>query len=467
MVDILVKNVRNFVSVSTFSFDLTLKEIILPLFNGLTLVLADKEQANNPDKLAELIVKTGGDAINATPSRIYQYLESEAFADALKDFNFIGSGGEKYPEALLAKLRTVTKARIINTYGPTETTVSANMKDLTQAENISVGRPLFNVTEFIVDSDGNELPPGIVGELYIGGAGVGKGYNNLPDMTAERFIEYCGVRVYKSGDYARWTPKGDVEILGRLDNQIKLRGLRIELGEVESALAKVDGIKTSLVKIAKIKGIEHLCAYFTADRVIDAEDLNGETLPNYMVPTAYLQIKKMPMTLNGKIDAKSLPEATISRSGTTAKAANKIEADFCKIFGSILQLEDVGADESFFDLGGTSLLVTRVVIMAQKLGYKINFSDVFLNRSPRELAALQEGDATRRLPTPKFPTTITQSLRRFSTRTTWTTSATDNANRSATSSSRVRRATWAFTSCTSSLRIMRAKFTASCAGAKT
>ena len=396
MVDILVKNAKRFVSVSTFSFDLTLKEIILPLFNGLTLVLADKEQANNPDKLAELIMKTGGDAINATPSRIYQYMEAEAFSAAVKDFKFIGSGGEKYPEKLLMKLRQTTKARIINTYGPTETTISSNMKDLTNADTITVGRPLLNVKEFIVDSDGNELPPGIVGELYIGGAGVGKGYNNLPEKTAERFIEYQGLRVYKSGDYARWTENGDVEILGRLDNQIKLRGLRIELGEVESALAKVEGIKTSLVKIAKIKGIEHLCAYFTANKTIDAENLKtelGKTLPNYMVPTAYLQLKKMPMTLNGKIDAKSLPEATIYRSATTSKAANKIEEDFCKIFGNILQIEDVGADESFFDLGGTSLLVTRVVIMAQKLGYKVNFSDVFLNRTPRELAALQENDS--------------------------------------------------------------------------
>ena len=397
MVDTLVKNVRNFVSVSTFSFDLSLKELALPLFNGLTLVLADKEQANNPDKLAELILKTGGDAINATPSRVYQYLESEAFADALKNFKFIGSGGEKYPEALLEKLRGLTAAKIINTYGPTETTISSNMKDLTHAENISVGRPLLNVTEFIVDSDGNELPPGIVGELYIGGEGVGKGYNNLPEMTAERFIVYNGMCVYKSGDYARWSSTGDVEILGRMDNQIKLRGLRIELGEVESTLSKVDGIKTSLVKIAKIKGIEHLCAYFTADRIIDTEHLKkilGETLPNYMVPTAYLQLKNMPMTLNGKIDAKSLPEATIFRSASTAKAENKIEADFCKIFGTILQVEDVGADESFFDLGGTSLLVTRVVIMAQKLGYKVSFSDVFLNRTPRELAALQKAETT-------------------------------------------------------------------------
>ncbi len=397
MVDILTRSVKNFVSVSTFSFDLSLKELALPLFNGLTLVLADKEEANNPDKLADLILKTGGDAINATPSRVYQYLESDKFAAALRDFKFIGSGGEKYPEALLEKLRTLTKARIVNTYGPTETTISSNMKDLTEAASISVGRPLLNVVEFIVDGDGNELPPGIVGELYIGGAGVGKGYNNLPEKTAERFVEYNGLRVYKSGDYARWTAEGDVEILGRTDNQIKLRGLRIEIGEVESTLAKVDGIKTVIVKIAKIKGIEHLCAYFTADKIIDVENLKkilGETLPKYMVPTAYLQLKKMPMTLNGKIDAKSLPEATISRSATAAKADNKIEADFCKIFGTILQIEDVGADESFFDLGGTSLLVTRVVIMAQKLGYKINFSDVFINRTPRELAALQNTGAT-------------------------------------------------------------------------
>ncbi len=395
MVDILVKNVRNFVSVSTFSFDLILKEIILPLFNGLTLVLADKEQANNPDKLAELILRTNGDAINATPSRIYQYLESDAFSSALKDFKFIGSGGEKYPEKLLEKLKSITKARIINTYGPTETTISANMKDLTCANTISVGRPLLNVTEFIVDSDGNELPPGIVGELYIGGAGVGKGYNNLQKMTAERFIDFNGMKIYKSGDYARWTSAGDVEILGRLDNQIKLRGLRIEIGEIEGSLAKIPAIKSSVVKIVKIKGIEHLCAYFTAENLIDIENLKAElakTLPNYMVPTAYLQMEKMPMTLNGKIDLKSLPEATIFRSGTTSKDANKIEADFCKIFDSILQIEDVGADESFFDLGGTSLLVTRVVIMAQKLGYKVNFTDVFANCTPRKLAALQKID---------------------------------------------------------------------------
>ncbi len=391
MVHALCNDCTKFISVTTFAFDMSLKEIGTTLFNGLTLVLADEIQANNPDKLAELARKTSADALNATPSRFLSYLESEFFAQTLKNFKLVVSGGEKYSKSLLDKLKSITSARIFNTYGPTEITISSNAKELTNSNEISIGRPLFNVTEFIVDSDENELPPGIVGELYIGGAGVGKGYNNLPEKTAERFIDFNGMKIYKSGDYARWTSSGDVEILGRLDNQIKLRGLRIEIGEIEGSLAKIPEIKSSVVKIVKIKGIEHLCAYFTAENLIDIETLKaelGKTLPKYMVPTAYLQMEKMPMTLNGKIDLKSLPEATIFRTGTTSKAANKIEEDFCKIFSSILQIEDVGADESFFDLGGTSLLVTRVVIMAQKLGYKVNFADVFLNRTPRELAAL-------------------------------------------------------------------------------
>lgn len=397
MVHALCNDATKFLSVTTFAFDMSLKEIGTTLFNGLTLVLADETQANNPDDLAELMTRTNSDAINATPSRFLSYLESENFCAALKNFKLVVSGGEKYSDVLLAKLKTITAARIFNTYGPTEITISSNAKELTHSNEISIGRPLLNVTEFIVDSDGNELPAGLVGELFIGGAGVAKGYNNLPAMTAERFISYHGVRVYKSGDFARWTSKGDVEILGRTDNQIKLRGLRIELGEVKAALSKIPAIKNVVVKIVKLKGNEHLCAYFTAGETIDLGALKvelGKTLPQYMVPTAYLQLKKMPMTLNGKIDAKALPEAQIFRATSAGKVVNKIEADFCKIFGEILELEDVDADESFFDLGGTSLLVTRVVIMAQKLGYKVSFADVFLNRTPRELAALQKTETT-------------------------------------------------------------------------
>ncbi len=386
----LVTDAHIFLSVTTVSFDMSLKEIGTTLFNGLTLVFADENQANNPILLSELFERTHADAFNATPSRMLQYMELPAFCCALSKCNVIMCGGEKYPDGLLDRLREITHARIFNTYGPTEITVSSNGKELTQATEISVGRPLLNYREYIVDSDGNELPAGVVGELYIGGVGVAAGYNNLDEMTREHFIEYCGGRVYKSGDYARWTPDGDVMVLGRTDNQVKLRGLRIELGEVESAIVKTDGIKAAVVMIRKLRSSEHLCAYFTADRKIEIGELKEElkkTLAPYMVPTAYLQLESMPLTPNGKTDLKALPEPQLFLGGHGEAAANAVERRFCEIFAEILGLDNVGATDSFFDLGGTSLAVARIIIEANKSGFEVAYGDVFSNPSPRALAA--------------------------------------------------------------------------------
>lgn len=393
MIQGFVDNAKCLVGITTLSFDMSIDEIGKPLFNGLIFVLADENQTKNSDALLELIERTNVDSMTATPSRLLAYLEYEKFVEAFKNFKSIVIGGEKFSPILLEKLRKLTSAQILNGYGSTETTIATNAKDMTNTNEISVGLSFFNMTEFVADSDGNELLSGIVGKLYIGGAGVAKSYNNLPEKTSERFIDFNGVGVYKSGDYARWTSAGDFEILARTDNQIKLRGLRIELGEVESAMSKVPAIKNVIFKIVKINGNDHLCAYFTADETINIDALKtelGKTLPQYMVPTAYLQLKKMPMTLNGKIDTKALTAAQIFRSAAAVKGANKIEADFYKIFGEVLELEDVGAEENFFDLGGTSLLVTRIVIMAQKLGYKVSFANVFANKTPRTLAALQK-----------------------------------------------------------------------------
>ena len=379
-----------YLSVTTVSFDMSLKEIGAALFNGLTLVLASEEQTTNPMLLAQLFRKTGADAFNATPSRMLQYMELPAFREAIGRCKVLMCGGEKYADGLLDKLRSAApEASIFNTYGPTEITVSSNAKDLTHTDRISIGRPLLGVTEFVVDKDGNELPQGVVGELYIGGIGVASGYNDLPEMTAERFVEYKGIRIYKSGDYARWTEEGDVVILGRTDNQIKLRGLRIELGEVEAALAAVEGIKNVVVKIGKIKGTEHLCAYFTADHPVDIPSLKqelGKTLTKYMVPTAYLQLEKMPLTPNGKTDVKALPEPELAAGGAYEEPANETERTIAGIFAKVLGLDRVSVTDSFFELGGTSLVVTRVIIETDKAGLKVSYGDVFACPTPRKLA---------------------------------------------------------------------------------
>lgn len=378
-------------AVTTFSFDFSIKEWGAPLFLGLTLSVAADCECNDAVKLAKRMKDTGTDIFGSTPSRLMTLMESDEFREAADNCCILINGGEKYPDKLLRTLKQKKDRLIFNTYGPTETTVSSNTQELSSYDTVNAGRPLPGVTEYIVDLDGNEVPEGVVGELYIGGIGVAAGYHNLPEMTEERFITYNGERVYRSGDFARWTEGGNVEILGRRDNQIKLRGLRIELDEVDAVLSAVKGIERTAIKIEKINGIEHLCAWFTADHPVDIGELKyelGRTLTNYMVPTAYMQLEEMPVTPNGKLDLKNLPLPELYRSGNSEKAETPAEKAFSEIFGRILHVEDVGADESFFELGGTSLLVTNVVIEAGKLGYRVSFGDVFDNPTPRALASL-------------------------------------------------------------------------------
>ncbi|MBR2143240.1 MAG: amino acid adenylation domain-containing protein [Anaerovibrio sp.] len=395
----MVNALRDYCSVyaciTTLSFDMSVMGYSLALANGLTVYFANEDECNNADLLAARMMENKADVISDVPSRIYTLLGAESFRRALKTYGkLVICGGEKYSEKLLKALKEVVP-HPMNIYGPSEITISCNEHDLSQEELITVGKPTPGVTEYVVDTDGNELPVGVVGEVYIGGWGVGAGYNNLPEVTAEKFITFHGERVYKSGDYGRWKKNGYLEIIGRKDNQIKLRGLRIELDEVETVLAQQPGMQHTAVKIEKINGIEHLCAWFTNAERVNIPDLKaalGKTLTAYMVPTAYMQLDEMPFTQNGKLDLKHLPVPEVFRADGEA-ARTKAEKDFCTIFSALLNVPDVLATENFFELGGTSLLVTKVVIEAGKLGYTIVFGDIFQHPTPRSLAALCEGDA--------------------------------------------------------------------------
>lgn len=380
-----------YLSVTTISFDMSLKETAGSLCNGKTLVFANEDELNDPRELTRLLNETHADTMNATPSRLLQYLEYKPFAEGVRQLRVILSGGEMYPLSLRDKLRSLTDATILNTYGPTEITVSSNIAVLNDAKYVSVGRPLPNYYEYIVDTDDNLLPHGVIGELYIGGVGVALGYRNLEQATAERFVEYNGKRIYKSGDYAKWDNDGNIIILGRKDSQVKLRGLRIELSEIEGLIDKQPHIKKAVVLIKKLNGVENLCAYYTADCEIKPEELKQElakSLTHYMVPTAYLQMQSMPVTPNGKTDLKALPDPVALSSGEYVPPKNDIETYFCELFKKILKLEKVGATDSFFEIGGTSLLVTSVVIDASEKGYEITYGDIFRKTTPRELAEM-------------------------------------------------------------------------------
>ncbi len=397
----LVENASCMMSITTVTFDMFLKESMAALCNGLKLVFADADAARDPVRLADLFEETGADAFNATPSRMMEYISYPALLAAIRRCRVIMAGAEKYPAQLMERLREGEgqKARLFNTYGPTEITVSSNAKELTSADKVTIGSPLLGVVESVMDPDGNELPTGIVGELWIGGPGVARGYVNLPEQTRERFVVHKGIRMYRSGDMARWTKDGEIELLGRNDKQIKLRGLRIELGEVEAALLAIPGIKNAAVVIKEVQGADRLCAYYTAEQEMAPDYLQEEMsrhLSPYMVPTAWLQIPAFPQTSTGKIDYKKLPDPSPLRLQQYTAPATATEEKLAALFARVLDLDpdEVGAEDSFFDIGGSSLSVTRVVIALKESGLEtatgkaVSFGDVFANPTPRALASL-------------------------------------------------------------------------------
>ena len=287
-----------------------------------------------------------------------------------------------------------------NGYGPTECTIfSSIFRVLEREENIPIGHPLTNVQLYVADRNLRRLPVGAAGELLIGGAGVGRGYLNNPEKTAESFIEnpyQPGVRLYRSGDIVRFRADGNIEFVGRKDRQVKIRGFRIELKEVEGVLQEFPGVKDVTVQAFDApSGGKFLAAYVVADGTFDtkaAADFIRERKPPYMVPAAWMQLDAIPLNVNQKVDRKALPEATPSSMDEYIAPVGETEKTLCAIFGEVLGVEKVGATDSFFDLGGSSLMVTNVMVNAEKQGLHFAYSDVFSHPSARSLAAFLGGD---------------------------------------------------------------------------
>ena len=383
---------------ATVSFDLSILEYGTALFNGKTVVFANEQATTDSALLAQLYHQTGADVLSGTPSRIETYLEMEEYRQVVKQCKVIQMGGEKLPLSLLKRLREITTAKIYNMYGPTEITICCNAQQLNEGEEVTVGKPLPNFTEYIIDADGNPLPVGVMGELIVSGVGVCPGYNNLPDKTQEAFITWGPQqqRYYKTGDFAKWNADGEVVILGRTDHQVKLNGLRIELGEIETVMAQQPAVKQCVVQVKKVGAQDKLVAYYVpADT--GAEDAQqaqqaikqgmSEHLTYYMVPGVFVRMDRFPITPAGKIDLKHLPEPQVEASAAYIAPQTEAEKDFCAIFAHVLQVEQVGVEDDFFALGGTSLVAIKVVIAAAKKQYEITYSDVFANPTPRQLAA--------------------------------------------------------------------------------
>ena len=294
----------------------------------------------------------------------------------------------------------------VNVYGPTECTDDTSYYSIPpgkRIENIPIGESVANNWNFIVDTAGNLVPQGVAGELCFAGIQVGRGYWRLPERTAKSFVD-CPfvqhdrwgrpVRMYHTGDLCRWNEDGQIEYMGRIDTQVKLRGFRIELGEIESKALNIEGIKQAAAEVRKVMGNEHLVLYYTVAEgaTIDDESLRAalaaSSLAEYMVPDTYMRLEAMPMTPNGKINRKTLPMPELKRSIDYVAPEGETEQLFTRIFSEVLGIEQVGALDDFFEIGGTSLNAIKVIVEASKHGVQIVFNDLFNQKTPRALAAL-------------------------------------------------------------------------------
>ena len=373
-------DVKTYVSITTLSFDMSLKEFAGSLYNGITTVLADEQEVIDPVLLSRLMLKTGAEAINGTCSRIQSYLELPEFCEAVRHCKMVWSGGEMYPTSLLEKLQSLG-VEIINTYGPTEITVSSNIANLTHAKRVTVGRPLLNYIEYIVDPFDQEVPVGVPGELLIGGPGVAVGYNNLPEMTAERFVEYKSTRVYRSGDLARWTSDGEVEILGRIDNQVKISGFRVELGEIETQAENIEELQKAIAVVKKISGMDHLILYYTVAKGASIEDADVETalkntsLAEYMIPDIYMRLETIPLTPNGKTNYKALPEPAL-KAEEIVMPRNEQEQKMWDIISELLGTTAFGVETNLVTVGLSSIAAIRLSAIFSRNDIRLSTRDI-------------------------------------------------------------------------------------------
>ena len=369
-------------SFASFSFDASLQEEFVTLTHGYTAVIASEEEIENPLLLANTLKKNKVNIMFMTPSFVSNFIDIDAFVEALKNFKVLDMGAENVPIELCNRLRKLGVNAIINNgYGPTETTITCTYSTVVD-EYMTIGKPVGNTKVYILDKAGHVLPTNAIGDLTIAGDSVGLGYYGLPEKTKESFIEVFGDRAYRTGDLARLNNDGNIEFFGRLDNQVKLRGLRVELDEIEKVLNSYPNISRSviLVKTNPTDG-DYLAAYFVASKEIDKDDLTAhmaKSLTPYMIPKVMMQLEKIPLTPNGKVDKKALPEPKIEVTSKEIKeASNELEKQLLEIFKKALGTDKVGVDDDFFEMGGTSLSVSKVAMLALNANLPIAYGDVF------------------------------------------------------------------------------------------
>lgn len=373
-------------------FDISNFEIILSLLLNKSVALAPENALLNGGTLAEWVNHYHVDCIHCTPTKLQAYMGSVDFAAALANVRCIMVGGEMLTAETRHIIKQCSTAKIFNGYGPTETTMGVCFGE----SGASIGHPIANTQIYIVDKYMAPVPVGVIGELCIAGNGVGAGYLNRPELTAERFITnpFGEGKLYKTGDLAYWQEDGNIVYVGRNDFQVKIRGLRIELGEIENAIAGVAGIGQAVVIVRKDDtGRQLICAFYTETAPVGLEAVKSvlrEKLPRYMMPHIFTKLNALPMTSSGKVNRKALPEVDLSALVSELEyvaPATEQEVALSSSVTQVLRLEKVGMKDNFFDLGGDSLKAIELATVLERVGYHTEVKSIFETENLGELAA--------------------------------------------------------------------------------
>ncbi|MEM1252996.1 MAG: amino acid adenylation domain-containing protein [Cyanobacteria bacterium P01_H01_bin.21] len=406
---------KSFALVSTFSADLGNTAIFPALLNGACLHIISAQIATNPEALADYFERYPIDCLKIVPSHLAALLTASRPEQILPDQCLV-LGGEACRWELIEQIYTYAPScHIFNHYGPTETTVGVLTYPINQAaltnkpphqETVPIGSPIANTHVYLLNAALQPVPIGVPGEIYIGGAGTARGYLNRPQLTAERFLSnpfaqlsepaLSASTLYKTGDLGRYQPDGTIEFLGRIDNQVKIRGYRIELGEIESAISKHSMVQAAAVlACASQSNNKRLVAYvvpqkqsnLTVDKLRDALK---KSLPDYMVPAAFVLLKELPLTANGKLDRQALLayESPSERENSFVAPSTKAEKALVQIWGKTLGVEKIGIHDNFFELGGDSILSIQIVARANQAGLKLTPKQIFENQTIAKLASV-------------------------------------------------------------------------------
>lgn len=395
----------NVLQKTPYSFDVSLWEIFWPLSVGAISVLAKPDGQKDPVYLIKLIQERNISILHFVPSMLRVFLETPQ-AKNCTTLKKVLTGGEVVPMDILEKFYEVLpNSKLCNGYGPTETSngvcyyICGHKLDI---QSIPIGRPIANTQAYILDYFLNPVPVGVPGELYIGGIQLGRGYINRPDLTAERFVanpfsDKPGERIYQTGDLCRWLPDGNIEYLGRIDHQVKIRGQRVEFGEIETCLKGYPQIKEAVVSVNDDKSNnKKLIAYYVAkdkSTLLHTNDLLHflkNKLPEYMLPSVFIQIQSIPLTPSGKLDRQALPiPDMLTNTGEIILPHDNLELTLSQLWANVLNINEISINDNFFDLGGHSLLAIILINkIKQVLNISLPLSSLFSSSTVEEMADL-------------------------------------------------------------------------------